>query len=285
MKNTLLNISAKIDDSLVKIYELIVEVAHNNQIKFFVIGATARDMVFEYGHDIKAPRATRDIDLAVQVATWAEFQNLKNALIATGQFSSSKMEQRLFYQNDTPLDIVPFGAIAGDDTCISWPPDGSVKMNITGFADAYQATQTVRLRENPELDIQIVTIPALVILKLMAWRDRPEQSKDATDLAFLLRNYLDAGQTERLAQQHGDLLAEYDFDFERAGARLLGRDIASFVSAATKQKLQQILSTETGEQKIYRLVEAMTHRENGQTFANNLALLNALYLGINELTH
>lgn len=282
MNRNLLNISGKINEPIIKVYELITEVANQNNVKFFVIGATARDMVFEYGYGITVSRATRDIDLAVQVATWVEFQSLKNALIATGQFAVSKMMQRVYYQNEIPIDIIPFGAIENESN-ISWPPDGSVKMNVAGFDDAYYATQTVRLRESPLLEIPVVTPAALVILKLMAWQDRSsEHSKDAIDLAFILRWYLDTGHTERLSEQHSDLLD--DFDFERSGARLLGRDIASIVSAQTKQKLHEILSLETGEQKNYRLVDAMTNRQDEQKFENNLVLLQSLYLGFTELT-
>jgi predicted nucleotidyltransferase len=281
MNKNLLNISGKISESIVKIYELIAEIANKSNVRFFVIGAMARDMVFEHGYDIPTSRATKDIDLAVQVATWAEFLNLKNALIATGYFAGSKTMQRMFYQNQIPIDIVPFGAIENKGS-ISWPPDDSVQMNVTGFNDAYRTTQTVRLRESPVLDISVVSPAALVILKLMAWKDRSsEHSKDAIDLAFILRWYLDAGHTERLAEEHGDLLDE-DFDFERTGARMLGRDVASIVSAQNKQLLDEVLSAETGEQKIYRLVEAMSSRQEVHLFENNLALLKALYLGLNE---
>lgn len=106
-------------------------------------------------------------------------------------------------------------------------------------------------------------------------------SKDAIDLEFLLRCYLNAGHTERLVEEHSDLLDE-DFDFERSGVRMLGRDVANIVSAQSKQMLNEILSAEIGEQKIYRLVEAMTNRQDRQLFENNLALLNALHLGLNE---
>ena len=283
MNKNLLNISGKISEPIVKIYELIAEVANQSNVRFFVIGATARDMVFECGYNIPASRATRDIDLAVQVATWAEFLNLKDALIATGHFAESKMMQRMFYRNEIPIDIVPFGAIENEGS-ISWPPDDSVKMNVAGFNDAYHATQTVRLRENPVLDIPVVTPAALVILKLMAWKDRSsEHSKDAIDLAFILRWYLDAGHTEILAEEHGDLLNE-DFDFEQSGARMLGRDVASIVSAQSQQMLVEILSAETGEQEIYRLVEAMSGKQAVNKFEQNLKLLEALRHGFNEIS-
>ena len=193
------------------------------------------------------------------------------------------MAQRLHHQSQIPVDIVPFGAIAPDGKTISWIPDGNFEMSIIGFDDAYQAAQIVRLRDNPVVDIPVATPAALVILKLITWQEHPERGKDATDLVFLLRHYLETGHTERLIEQHSDLLEEDDFNFEPAGARLLGRDLANIVSEPTKQVLHEILSTETGEQKHYRLVEAMTNRQDGQHFENNLALLNALYLGFQEL--
>ncbi len=70
MNNTLLNISEKISEPIIDIYDLIAKIANEQNVRFFVIGATARDIVFEHGYNIPVPRATRDIDLAVQVATW-----------------------------------------------------------------------------------------------------------------------------------------------------------------------------------------------------------------------
>jgi len=77
MSRTLLDISGKIDVFTVAIYEQIVSVAESQNIKFFIVGATARDLVLHHGFGIEARRATKDIDLAVQVASWDEFQALK----------------------------------------------------------------------------------------------------------------------------------------------------------------------------------------------------------------
>jgi Uncharacterized protein conserved in bacteria len=54
-----------------------------------------RDIIFEHAYKIKAPRATKDIDLAVQVSTWTDFEQLKKGLAATGHFAYTKMAQRL----------------------------------------------------------------------------------------------------------------------------------------------------------------------------------------------
>lgn len=49
-------------------------------IPYFVIGATARDILIEHVHGLETTRATRDIDFAVSVASWEGFTQLKEQL-------------------------------------------------------------------------------------------------------------------------------------------------------------------------------------------------------------
>lgn len=167
MSKNLLNISGKIREPFFSIYALISDIAEQNNLPFFIIGATARDIIFEQAFGIKAPRATKDIDLAVQVASWQDFEQLKSQLIATGQLESDKMVQRLRYHGKIPVDIVPFGDIESNGNII-WPPEYSIKMSVTGFKEAYDNTQVVRLRENPALDVHVVTPIGLIVLKIIA---------------------------------------------------------------------------------------------------------------------
>lgn len=280
MSKNLLNISGKISESIVSIYALIADIAEQNNLPFFIIGATARDLIFEYAYGIKAPRATRDIDLGVQVATWRDFENLKSQLIATGQFTDTKDVQRLRHQSGIPVDIVPFGAIEEDGN-ICWPPDYSIEMTVTGFQEAYDNTQLVRLRETPALDVPVVSPVGLIVLKILAWKKRcyPLAKKDAADIAFLLRNYIDAGNDALLWEQHEDLITD-EYDYRKAGARMLGREMAKILSPKSKQLILEILRNETGEQKIYRLVEDMM--SNPEQFDENLELLEALHRGLND---
>ena len=235
-----------------------------------------------HGYGIEARRATKDIDLAVHVASWDEFQALKNNLIETGQFSDTKMTQRLMYQDSIPVDIVPFGAIKEADDTIDWPPDHDIRMNILGFEDAYSDAMPVRLRVEPELDVLVASPTSLVALKLLAWKERaPENTKDATDLIFIIQNYLDIGNHERLQNEHRDLVNE-DFDYVRAGARLLGRDIAKVLSEQAIAEVTQILKEQTVDGDRYPLVEDMSRGESGEVLQENLTLLKYLSQGITD---
>jgi predicted nucleotidyltransferase len=111
----LLDISGKIDPVSVAIYELIISVTETQNIKFCLVGAAARDLVFHHGYDIAVRRMTNDIDLAVQVSAWSDFETLKNRLVETGQFTQTRMTHRLQYRETIPVDIVSFGAIADTD--------------------------------------------------------------------------------------------------------------------------------------------------------------------------
>jgi len=97
---------------------LLKRIADSLSIPFFVVGASARDFILKYCYGIKPPRMTRDIDLAVKVASWEQFNQLKAALIDTGQLASTKEQQRLRF-NSVLIDIVPFGAIADENRLIS----------------------------------------------------------------------------------------------------------------------------------------------------------------------
>ncbi|MCU7815375.1 MAG: hypothetical protein KZQ89_16900 [Candidatus Thiodiazotropha sp. (ex Lucinoma kastoroae)] len=61
-----------------EVFEAIAEVAAARGIPYFVVGATARDMILSHGHGIASKRATVDIDLGIEVAEWDEFSALKD---------------------------------------------------------------------------------------------------------------------------------------------------------------------------------------------------------------
>jgi predicted nucleotidyltransferase len=187
------------------------------------------------------------------------------------------------------VDILPFGEIASSKGEISWPPDHDLVMSVVGFEDAYKAALVVRVRANPPLDILVASPAGLAIMKIIAWADRPpERNRDAYDLAYILEKYLDAGNHERLLEEHLDLVDVGDFDYVRAGARLLGRDIAKIANPETKRKILEILAVETADESRYHLIQqivagsAAVGGDRDKRFDEILALLRELMAGIRE---
>jgi len=284
MKESLLDLSGKIDDFTVGLFETIAEVAESLSVPFFVVGAMARDIILSKSYGIEIGRATQDIDLGVQVQDWSEYEQLKAGLVTTGKFGLDKKQaQRLLYEELFPIYVIPFGAIAEPDDYLSWPPEHDQTMTTLGFGEAYHNSITVRMREDPVLDIQFVSLAGLALLKIISWNDNKlRRGKDAYDLLLLMRTYLDAGNQERLWNEEEDLVGE-DFDYVRAGSILLGRDIATILSPDIKEAVVKILDKETGEQNKYRLVENMMDRgAESSDFEEALQLLEDLKAGILE---
>lgn len=280
----MINISEKIDPGLQGCFADLNEVASDSGIVFFVVGATARDMILTHGYGITPRRETVDVDIGVHVESWDAFSSLKASLVATGCFAETGTPQRLRHKGSIPVDLVPFGSIEAPENTIAWPPDQAIQMNVIGFQDALRHSCLVRLNAAPVLDVPFATLAGLALLKIAAWQDRGQvNGKDASDLAYIMRVYLDAGNKERLYEEHSDLLTE-DFDYEVASARLLGRDVAAIASPATLARLQEILQAETGEQTQYRMIEAMQKAATGSEgdFERHWQLLESLHTGLNE---
>ena len=211
---------------------------------YFLAGATARDILLVNAFGLPAGRATEDIDFGVAVKSWADFHTLKSSLEQTGHFRCDpKTEQRLFYQGAIPVDIVPFGGICADDGSIVWPPDQSMQMDVSGFAEALQFA--VRISPRDGWIIPLVSIPGLATLKLIAWIDRHNvNSKDAVDLYRLFSSYDEAVNLDRLWELEIELLESNRFDLRLAGAELLGRDVSRLCQPTTRQKLEKLLANE-----------------------------------------
>jgi predicted nucleotidyltransferase len=213
-------------------------------IPYFIIGATARDILMEHVYGLDTSRATRDIDFAVAISSWDEFDRLKAQLIATGTFAPSEKAHRLTFGDGPgayPLDLVPFAGVEQDGE-IAWPPKGEFVMNVTGYADAYESALEVELEAG--FGVKIVSLPSMAILKILAWNDRPEFDKHASDVFLLLRNYYQAGQFDRLYDTAFGLLQAYDYDLELAGAALLGQDAKRDVVQAARVQVTDVFANE-----------------------------------------
>jgi predicted nucleotidyltransferase len=140
------------------------------------------------------------------------------------------------------VDLIPFGGVEREDRTIAWPPEEDFVMRVAGFSDGMESSVPVRLAD--DLVVRVVSIPALLVLKLFAWRDRKHEKRDAPDILTLLKDYGDAGNEDRLYGEALNILEGEGYDFEIAGARLLGNDAAAVVSADTRRRVRDILASD-----------------------------------------
>ena len=285
MKNILLDLSGTISETSVSILREIQEVSTRMNVPFFVVGATARDIILEHQFDIKPKRATIDIDIGVLIAGWDQFGTLKDELIRSARFSPSKQKQRLIYNDNFPLDIMPFGAIEDENGSISWPPDHEIRMSIAGFQECFQHAVSVKLSSSPELIVKMVSLAGLALLKLISWDDNPERRrKDAPDLLLIMRHYLDAGNLDRLFDEGSDIIEADSYDYDLASARFLGRDIANISSPATKAKLIEILEREANSKHGHKIALNVLQSDGyrSESYERVVEHFNALLKGLVE---
>jgi len=215
-------------------------------VPYYLAGATARDLLLEHAHGINPGRDTRDLDLAIMLADWEAFEQIRLALIESGHFAPlNDVLHILRFNGIYEVDLIPFGAIEQADRTIAWPPNGETVMGVFGFREVYEDTLLVKLPG--EESLRVVSLAALSVLKLVAWEERRwrRHGADAQDIAVILRRYLDAGNQERLYTDAEHLLDAPDFDFEAAGAWLLGHDMAQLLPKAARPRIGDLLERES----------------------------------------
>jgi len=210
---------------------------------FVLIGAQARDLILTGKYGLTPGTTTHDIDLAIMVRDWADFNQLKDDLFKNGFAKVNGTEHKFCYKDAYTIDIVPFGKIE-DNGQIAWPPDNDPKMSVVGFQEMYDNSEVINIDD--DLSLNVASLAGLTMIKLIAWNDRRYSiKKDGEDLALIMKDYADAGNLDRLYDGNdNDIVQDCAFDLELAGAQLLGRDIARIAGSKTKHSLLSILEKE-----------------------------------------
>jgi predicted nucleotidyltransferase len=197
--------------------------------EYYVIGATARDIVLTAIYEQDARRSTADLDIAIAIPNWEDFESIEKGLCLIEGFEKSKNQrQRFIYKEIYLLDIVPFGGVAKEDGNIYWPPEEEVAMSVAGFPEA--AKDVLEVNIDNEFSIKVVQLPGIFLLKLNAFKDRHlDNNKDADDIAYIISCYLEINQ-DRAIENHYDIYKAENFTTFVAGATLLGRDIKRILS-------------------------------------------------------
>jgi len=255
----------------------------NLGVVFFLIGALARDL--HHLHGIDVPRRTRDVDVAVAVGSWASYEALRDQLIDEYGFTDERQKQKVRSPENVELDLVPFGGISDARGQIRFPPDNRPKMTVLGLEEARRSTVSITF---DDLSIEVVSLPALGLLKLIAWDERPrERAHDTQDLCFIFRHYFEV-ERELIVQEHADLFDGDDFNLPLASARAYGREIASLLedNETLQESVLHILERETDDIHQSNLADAMNaagcHPQYDLRFDSISALLTGVREGLAE---
>jgi len=214
-------------------------------VDFYLVGAVARDVWMTAINEIPSGRITRDIDFAVFIEDKGTYEKLKRYLVEIEHFQPSKENAFvLLWQGRMQVDLLPFGNIEDENAKVSFEGTGGTSLNMPGFMEIYESGL-------PELELEgehrfkFCTLPGIVILKLIAWEDRPEiRRDDLKDILTILTHFFEM-YTDQIYEHHSDLFGDNDFGLNLIAARVMGREMKKI--AIKNEKLYGRLSSLLGK--------------------------------------
>ena len=161
-------------------------------IDFYLVGAVARDVWMSGIHGIAPRRTTADIDFAVLIQKKDDFTALTDYLVQAEGFRQYRENPFvLLWKDRTEVDLMPFGALADETGRVALTGIGFTTLQVPGFQEVYEAGL-------PELELagthhfKFCTLPGIVLLKLIAWDDRPEaRQDDIKDISDILNHFFE----------------------------------------------------------------------------------------------
>lgn len=250
-------------------------------IDFYLIGAVARDVWMNGINNIAPKRTTGDIDFAVFISKIGVYENLIEYLIETESFQPYKGNAYvLIWNNSTEVDLLPFGAIEDENARLSGL--GLANINLQGFAEVYEiGLPTIDLEGKNQF--KFCTLPGIVLLKLIAWDDRPEARRDdIKDICDILNHFFSMYDNE-IWEYHSDLFGEESADLNHIAARVMGREMSKIAKKNEKlfERINKILEANTNNIPNSKMAIVMIeYFEN--TIEESVLLLNQLKLGYHE---
>lgn len=232
------------------VFQIVDEVMKANKAPYYLIGVNATDLQL-LKEGVKPTRGTKDIDFAVMVSSFQDYEKIKADIIARG-FNQVKDPFTLYHPTyNAAIDLLPFGQIEESDT--NNFEEREIIMNVLGFKETLAEPSIILLD-----DVLVVEVPPLhgmVVLKLIAWSDRPEiRANDLEDIYRIVKHYYDV-VGEAIFDEYADLLEIDPFDEKLIAARVMGRRISPILKKSVKLKDRVMLVlqeniTEAGKSSI-----------------------------------
>jgi len=234
------------------VFNHIDEVMAEHGVPYYLIGATAIALEFlESGR--KAPRGTKDIDFAMMVPSLQIHESIVARLVERG-FRKAKAPWTLYFEvENIAIDLLPFGQIAEKDTADFNERYADLHILGLGLKEVLGDAKSIVIEE------KIAKIPSLegmVLLKLIAYSDGPEEREnDTDDILRIIEIYYDQ-EWEQITESHFDLLDMEEFDELKIAAEVLGRNSRIHLSKNKKleERILSIVNTELEGNEESRLV-------------------------------
>lgn len=208
------------------------KVMYDLQLDVYVVGALARDIAMEILKMPPSPRRTADLDVAIALKDWSQFELLKEQLLKNN-FVKGKPKQRFYYKgedgnNDYEIDIVPFGKLETDEK-VAWPPEGNPEMSVKCFKDVMNIADTVVIDDT--IIVKMAPLSGQFLIKFDTWIDRHLLTdKDAADMLYIMDNFYLAYVSFKQPVPDDVQETSESFDLLNGGARWIACEMREFLT-------------------------------------------------------
>lgn len=244
-------------EHLKEVLDVLEEVFAELNIDFYMIGAIAKEYWYTQGN--KRMRQTKDVDFAVFAASHEEYEAVRNRLKDHHFVDTRENAFVMISPQGIQVDLLPFGAIAIDEG-VELTGEGMTSIRVNGFNEVYQAG-TAEAVVNTGHIFKAATLPAIILLKFLAYDDRPEKrQKDARDIAGIVQHFFEL-QSDLIYENHHNLFAEGqpDRELEDIAAIVIGREMRRICmeNPALKDRVEAILATHIEKGQASAFVQQM----------------------------
>ena len=252
-------------------------------IDFYLVGAVARNVWMTGINNIAPRRTTGDIDFAVLINDNGVYEALKTYLIITEGFQPYKgNEYVLIWKENLEVDLLPFVAIDDGDTKFTSNGLGLTSISLQGFTEIYNdGLPTLDLEGKHQF--KFCTLPGIVLLKLIAWDDRPESRRDdIKDISDILNHFFDMNDNE-IFENHHDLFEKEEVSLKHIAARVMGREMSKIAkkNELLFSRIVGILDSNTLVSQNSEMAKIMVEYYDN-TIDDNVQLLKHLRQGFSE---
>lgn len=216
-----------IEPELVSCLEILRDVLDRHGIRRSLMGALVLQLYF--GPSV---RRTQDADFAIWVRSWQEFEQLKKELLDRGYGQGSE-PHRLRFGRNAMVDLIPYHPSLLREGKLVWP-DGTAEMNLIGYDRLFELAEPMEIA--PGLDLPAAPLSVFVVLKMVCYEDS-QRNRDLSDIFLCLEHYEEEPETSRRYQ-----VIEREIDWDSAGAYILGKEAARFMSRELKEQVNAFLA-------------------------------------------
>jgi predicted nucleotidyltransferase len=154
-------------------------------------------------------------------------------------------------------------------------------LDMPGFDAVLPFAETVETEEG--LHLKVSSLSGVVLLKLIAWQDRPQRLKDIHDIDHILKNFMTLHWDE-ISAEPDDLFGLYEHEttiFQQCvSARYVGRQMRNMLQndVVLQRRLLKLLEEHSQNYGIALLMSL-------ENVEDNLRIIKALLDGMNDKTN